>query len=106
MPTASGACRVTPVAPPGSCAGTAPSHAGPPQRQAPGGSGRSSAKIVPPMSLRMQMHVDDVGQLDREPLPNADRGGAPAGTLDVLELEHDHVAAVTAAAVEVAAGGR
>jgi hypothetical protein len=54
----------------------------------------------------MQVHVDDVWQLDGEHLPNADRGGAPARALDVIELEHDHVAAITAEAVQVAAGGR
>ena len=58
----------------------------------------------PPATRLARRALQRLALLKGEPCRQV--GRAPAGGRDVVELEHDHVAAVAAAAVEVAAGRR
>src|SRR5579872_1047297 len=55
---------------------------------------------------RMQMRPGDVGQVGRPDDPYAQVGHPAAGRREIRDLEYRHVSPVTAAPVEVPAGGR
>ena len=105
-PAASATAIVTPARRPGAPRPTCPVHSGPPQRHVPYGLRPVERDDRAAHVGRVQVRARDVGQVDLPHHPHAELGCALARTLEVLEVEQHHVAAVAVVALQVAPGGR